>query len=60
MTIAFIGSIYLCYKSTWILLIDVVLMGICLIMLFDMLLQHFFVKKFTFIHVKTSYLNIFS
>lgn len=26
MTIAFIGSIYLCYQSTWVLLIDVVIM----------------------------------
>lgn len=39
MTIAFIGSIYLCYKSTWALLIDVVLMGICLFMIYDMLLH---------------------
>ena len=39
MTIAFIGSIYLCYKSTWVLLIDIAFMGICLIMLFDMLLH---------------------
>lgn len=39
MTIAFIVSIYLCYKSTWVLLIDVVLMGICLFMIYDMLLH---------------------
>ena len=37
MTLAFIGSIYLCYDSTWVLLIDVVFMGICLFMLYDML-----------------------
>ena len=60
MTIAFFGSIYICYKSIWVLLIDIASMGICLIMPIDMLLQQFFVKKFTFIHVKTSYLNIFS
>lgn len=39
MTIAFIVSIYLCYKSTWVLLIDVVLMGICLFLIYDMLLH---------------------
>lgn len=39
MTLAFIVSIYLCYKSTWVLLIDVVLMGICLFMIYDMLLH---------------------
>lgn len=39
MTIAFIGSICLCYKSTWILLIDVAFMGIGLFMMYDMLLH---------------------
>ena len=39
MTIAFIGSIYLCYQSTWILLIDVIFMGIALVMIYDMLLH---------------------
>lgn len=39
MTIAFIGSIFLCYNSTWVLLIDTVLMGICLIMIYDILLH---------------------
>ena len=39
MTIAFIGSIYLCYQSTWVLLIDIVFMGISLFMMFDMLLH---------------------
>ncbi len=37
MAIAFIGSIYLSYKSTWILLIDVVFMGIGLWLMFDIL-----------------------
>lgn len=37
MTIAFLGSIYLCYDSTWVLLIDVVFMGIGLVMMYDML-----------------------
>lgn len=35
MTIAFIGSIYLCYQSTWVLLIDVVFMGIALFMIYS-------------------------
>ena len=39
MTIAFIGSIYICYESTWVLLIDTLLMGICIIMIYDMLLH---------------------
>lgn len=39
MTVALIGSIYLCYDSTWVLLIDVVLIGIALIMMYDMLLH---------------------
>ena len=39
MTIAFIGSIYLCYKSTWVLLIDITFMGVCLLMIYDMLLH---------------------
>lgn len=39
MTIAFIGSIYLCYKSTWVLLIYITFMGVCLLMIYDMLLH---------------------
>lgn len=39
MTIAFVGSLYLCYQSTWILLINVVFMGIALLMIYDMLLH---------------------
>lgn len=39
MSIAFIGSIYLCYISTWVLLIDISFMGICLILIYDMLLH---------------------
>lgn len=39
MTLAFFGSIYLCYDSTWVLLIDIVFMGICLVMTYDMLLH---------------------
>ena len=39
MTIVFICSIYLCYKSTWVLLIDIFFVGVCLIMIYDMLLH---------------------
>ncbi len=39
MTLIFIGSIYLCYESTLILIIDTVLMGIGLLMIYDMLLH---------------------
>lgn len=39
MTIAFFGSIYLCYDSTWVLLIDVAFIGIGLLMMYDMLLH---------------------
>lgn len=34
---AFVGSIFLCYYSTWILLIDVVFVGVCVALMFDML-----------------------
>lgn len=37
MAVAFAGSIYLSYKSTWVLLIDVVFMGIGVGLMFDML-----------------------
>ncbi len=39
MVIAFIGTIYLCYYSTWILVFDIVMMGICLFMIYDILLH---------------------
>ena len=56
MTISFIGSIYLCYKSTWILLIDVVFMGICLIMLFDMLLHTDYTVNGEKLHIRCGFL----
>ena len=34
---AFVGSIFLCYYSTWILLIDVVFVGVCVALMLDML-----------------------
>ena len=36
MLVAFLASLYLCYKSTWILLIDMVFVGFCVYMMFDM------------------------
>ncbi len=37
MAVLFIGSIALCFKSTWILLIDVVFVGLAVALMFDML-----------------------
>ena len=34
---AFVGAIFLCYYSTWILLIDVVFVGVCVALMLDML-----------------------
>ena len=39
LTVAFIGSIFLCYDSSLVLLIDVVFSGVCLGCLFDILLH---------------------
>lgn len=36
-TIVFMGSIYLCYRDTLILIIDIVFLGIGLLMIYDML-----------------------
>jgi len=36
---AFVGTLFLCYKSTWILLIDVLFVGIGVALMFDMLLH---------------------
>lgn len=33
----FIGTLLLCYKSTWVLLIDVIFVGIAVALMFDML-----------------------
>ena len=52
MTIAFIGSIYLCYKSTWVLLIDISFMGICLIMIYDMLLHTDYTINYEKLHIR--------
>lgn len=39
LSLSFLGSIYLCYQSTLLLLIDVIFMGICLLIMYDILLH---------------------
>lgn len=56
MTIAFIGSIYLCYKSTWVLLIDIVFMGICLFKIYDMLLHTDYTINGQKLHIRCGFL----
>ena len=56
MTIAFLGSIYLCYDSTWILLIDVLLMGIGLVMIYDMLLHTDYTISGERLHIRCGFL----
>lgn len=36
---AFVGSLVLCYRSTWVLLIDVVFSGVCIALMLDILLH---------------------
>lgn len=52
MTFAFIGSIYLCYNSTWVLLIDIIVMGICLFMSYDILLHTDYTIKGDNLHIR--------
>lgn len=56
MTITFMGSIYLCYKSTWVLLIDIALMGICLFMIYDMLLHTDYTVNGENLHIRCGFL----
>ena len=56
MTIAFIGLIYLCYKSTWVLMIDIVFMGICLFMIYDMLLHTDYSINGEKLHIRCGFL----
>jgi len=56
MTIAFLGSIFLCYKSTWVLLIDVVFMGIALFMIYDMLLHTDYTIRGEKLHIRCGFL----
>lgn len=56
MTIALAGSIYLCYQSTWILLIDIGLMGAGLIMMFDMLFHTDYTINGKRLHIRCGFL----
>ncbi len=56
MTIAFIASIYLCYQTTWVLLIDVVLMGSALFMCYDMLLHTDYTISGDKLHIRCGFL----
>lgn len=56
MTIAFLGSIYLCYDSTWVLLIDVAFMGIGLFMVYDMLLHTDYNINGEMLHIRCGFL----
>jgi len=56
MTVVFIGSIYLCYKSTLVLLIDIALMGIGLVMVYDMLLHTDYSINGEKLHIRCGFL----
>ncbi len=56
MTIAFIGSILMCYQSTLVLLIDVVFMGIALFMIYDMLLHTDYAISGEKLHIRCGFL----
>ena len=42
---AFIGTLFLCYQSTWVLLIDVVFIGIAVALMFDILFPALSAKR---------------
>lgn len=50
--IALIGSIHLCYKSTWVLLIDVIFVGICILMMIDILLHTDYTIRGDKLHIR--------
>lgn len=52
LALALVGSIYLSYKSTWVLLIDVVFMGVGLWLMFDMLLHTDYTIKCDRLHIR--------
>ncbi len=52
MTLAFLGSIYLCYTSTWVLLIDISLLGVGLVMCYDMLLHTDYTVEGDKLHIR--------
>ena len=56
MTIVFIGSIYLCYQSMLVLLIDVVFMGIALFMIYDILMHTDYTISGERLHIRCGFL----
>jgi len=52
MAAAFIGSMYLCYESTWILLINVVFMGMGLGLMLDILFHTDYTIKGKMLHIR--------
>ena len=51
-----VPQIYLCYKSTWVLLIDIVFMGIGLFMIYDMLLHTDYSINGEKLHIRCGFL----
>lgn len=49
---AFLGSLYLCYKSTWILLINVVFVGLAVALMFDMLFHTDYTIKGDILYIR--------
>lgn len=56
MSLAFIWSIYLCHQSTLILLIDIVLMGIGVVLVYDMLLHTDYGINGEWLHIRCGFL----
>lgn len=52
MTIVFAASLYLCYQSTLVLLIDIVFVGIGLFFIYDMLLHTDYTIKGEILHIR--------
>ncbi len=50
--VAFIGSIILCYNVTWVLIVDVVLMGLGIILIIDMWLHTDYTIKGDRLHIR--------
>lgn len=56
MTIVFLISLYLCFNSTWIIVLDVILMGIGVYTVFDMLLHTDYTINGDKLHIRCGYL----
>ena len=56
MAVAFIGSIYLCYESTWVLLINVAFMGFGLWLMLDILFHTDYTIKGKKLHIRCAFL----